>query len=265
MNGRTISLTIAAFLIGVLAAAGIGVSIIDEVRTDDDATSLPPQNVSSTTLPSTVFFIDPDETLIASTALVPHSVRGIDSTFAIEYELVSLAPARGVPPIDFSSFIFPRTWTLTTESQTIEGGPANSRAIVARFRLPEGVDVADVTSAQIIDPLLLAPLDTWFRLSETDPTVEIIDGVSAQLLGITEQDDSIMVEIGVDADDSIDFMFWIEGSGPGWRPETNFTEDGHSVILTWVGGELPETMTFRARGNQWVELEGSHPVSVGES
>ncbi len=263
VNGRTISFTIVAFLIGVLAAAGIGVRVIDEVRTDEDATSLPPENVSSTTLPPAVFFVDPDETLIASTALVPISVRGTDSTFAIEYELVSLAPALGVPPTVSSSFIFPRTWTLTTESQTIAGGPASPTVRVARFDLPEGVVADDITSVQIIDPLMLYPLDTLFELSEQVPSAEIIDGVFAELLSVSEQGDSIIVQIGVDAVDPIDIMFTIEGSGPGWFPTTLFGGDRRRVDLIWVGGDLPEVMTFRARGNQWVELEGSYPVSIG--
>ncbi|MGI9584238.1 MAG: hypothetical protein ACR2N7_01450 [Acidimicrobiia bacterium] len=42
MNGRAISLTIVAFLIGAFAAGGIGVRVIEEVRTDENDTSLPP-------------------------------------------------------------------------------------------------------------------------------------------------------------------------------------------------------------------------------
>lgn len=275
VNGRNLPLIVVAFLIGALSAAGIGVRVIEEVRTDEDATSLPPENVSSTTLPQSEYFVDPDEVLIASTALVPRSVIGTDSTFAIEYELISLAPTSGVPPIEIFTFrrvqqfpnedldfIYPRTWTLTTESRTIEGGPANPNVRVARFDLPEGVVPNDVTSVQIIDPLMLYPLDTLFDLSEEMPSTEVIDGVFAELLNISEQGDSSIVQIGFSSDDPIDHIF-IEGTGSGWR--SSFREaEGHSTVnLTWVGGDLPAIMTFRARGTQWIELEGTYSVSIG--
>jgi hypothetical protein len=275
VNSRTISLTVAAFFIGAFAAAGIGVRVIEEVRTDENATSLPPENVSSTTVPLVEYFVDPDEVLIASTALVPRSVIGTDSTLAIEYELISLAPTEGVPPIEFFTFrelgqvphedlafIFPRNWTLTTESRTIEGGPANPDVRVARFDLPEGVVSSDVVSVQVIDPLMLYPLDVAFDLSEQVPSAEVIDGVSVELLNISGQGDSVIVQIEVSADDPIDYMFSIEGTGSGWQSVV--VRSGHRTVnLTWAGGGLPEIMTFRARGSQWVELDGTYSVSIG--
>lgn len=275
VNSRTISLTVVGFLIGAFSAAGIGVRVIEEVRTDENATSLPPENVSSTTLQPVEYFVDPDEVLIASTAVVPRSLIGTDSTLAIEYELISLAPTEGVPPIEFFTFrqlqqvpnedlafIFPRTWTLTTGSRTIEGGPANPDVRVARFDLPEGVVSNDIDSVQIIDPLMLYPLDVAFELSEQERSAEIIDGVFAELLNISDQGDSVIVQIEVSADDPIDYMFSIEGTGSGWRSVVVRSAHG-TVNLTWVGGGLPEIMTFRARGSQWVELEGTYSVSIG--
>ncbi len=46
MTGRTVTLTIVGFLVGALAAGGIGVRVIREVKTAQDATSLPPANVA---------------------------------------------------------------------------------------------------------------------------------------------------------------------------------------------------------------------------
>jgi hypothetical protein len=221
------------------------------------------------------YFVDPDEVLIASTALVPRSVIGTDSTFAVEYELISLAPTEGVSPIEFFTFrelqqvpnedlafIFPRSWALTTESQTIEGGPTNQDVRVARFDLPEGVVSSDVVSVQIIDPLMLYPLDVTFDLSERVPSAEVIDGVFAELLNISDQGDSIIVQIEVSADDPIDYTFSIEGTGSGWRSAV-VRSGRRAVNLTWVDGDLPEIMTFRARGSRWVELEGTYSVSIG--
>jgi len=275
VNGKTIALTIVAFLIGVLAAGGIGVRVIEEVRTTDDATSLPPENVATTTLPPSEYFVDPDETLIASTALVPTSVVSSGTGLAIEYDLISIAPTEGLPPIFVRSFrntreihneelagIFPETWVVATESDRFEGGPANADVRIARFELPEGVDASDVVSVEIIDPLIKASLDTHFELSQQSPTAEIVDGVQAHLLNISDQGDSVIVQIELVAEDSSDITFFVEGAGAGWR-SANFSAEGRpSVNLTWVGDDLPEVMTFRAHGVQWIEIPGSYPVSV---
>lgn len=275
MNRRTISLTIVGFLIGVLAAAGIGVRVIDEVRTTEDATSLPPENVSSTTLPLNEFFVDPGETLIVSTAVVPKSVVASGTGLVIEYDLVSLAPVQGLPPMIFSTFgntqeiensdlpvIFPRRWVLTTESQIFEGGPANPNVRTARFDLPEGIGASDVVSVEIIDPLMVSSLDTHFELSQQSPVATVVDGVQARLLNISAQGDSTIVQIELVAEDPIDLAFGVEGVGAGWRSAFFEAEGRPRVNLTWVGDDLPETMVFRAHGDQWVEIVGSFPVSI---
>lgn len=254
VNGRTISLVIAAFLIGALSAAGIGVQVIQEARKEAGATSPP----------SPAFFVDPGETLIASTAVVATSVRSTPSSFAIAYDLVSLAPDPGVPQgfeaVD-TPFVFPRRWVLTTGSNTIEGGTANPSARVARFDLPGDVTASDIASVQIIDPLVLYPLDTTFALSEGAPSVEVADGVVAELLSISEMDDSIRVVVEVSAPDAIDSMFTVEGFGPGWRSAV-VRPGEQGVSFVWDGLDLPEVMTFRVFGTQWVPLEGTFEVSI---
>lgn len=275
MNGRTIALTIIGFLIGVLAAGSIGVRVIEEVRTTDDATSLPPENVSTTTLPPKEYFVDPGETLIGSTAIVPTAIVSSGTGFAVEYDVVSLAPTAGLPPIIFSTFgntqeiqndelpvLFPRNWVLTTESQRFEGGPANPNVRIARFELPEGVNASEVTSVEIIDPLMMASLDTHFELSEEAPLAAIVDGVQARLLNISPQGDSTIVQIELIAEDPVDLTFGVNGVGAGWRSAFFEAEGRPRVNLTWVGGDLPDVMTFRAHGDQWVEIPGSYPVLV---
>ncbi|MEN8040607.1 MAG: hypothetical protein ABFR95_03800 [Actinomycetota bacterium] len=276
MNRRTIALTIIGFLIGMLAAASIGVRVIEEVRTDEDATSLPPENVSSTTLPPVEYFVDPNETLIASTALVPTSVRASGTDFAIEYELVSLAPRSGIPPIQYFvrgdllefphedlHFIYAPTWELTTETQTIEGGPARPDVRVARFDLPEGVTRDAITAVHVIDPLMSFPLDAVFHLSEAEPTVEVIDGVTAELLNVSDQGGSWIVQVEFKADEAYQYMFSATGVGPGWRSAVFEAEGRPRMNFTWIGEERPVSMSFRITGNQWIELEGSYEVAIG--
>ena len=66
------------FLIGVLAAGSIGVRVIEEVRAEDDATSLPPENVSS----PNGYLLDPNHTRIASAVVVPTAIVASDTSVA---------------------------------------------------------------------------------------------------------------------------------------------------------------------------------------
>ncbi|GMQ94122.1 MAG: hypothetical protein BMS9Abin12_1606 [Acidimicrobiia bacterium] len=270
MNGRTISLTIVAFLIGALAAAGIGVRVIEEVRADEDAASSP-ENVSSTTLPPAVYYVDPDETLIGSTVLVSNDVRDVNGMLAIEYDLISIAPTG--PDASSGSgktrAIFPREWRIETVGGTISGGPSSRNVTIARFEFPTGVGIDGITSVSIIDPLVAFPFDVTFELSQENASVEILDGVVIELVRTrTEGDGGLgytIVQLAVKEVDSIAMSFTIEGVGPEWLP-TSLTNDGHEVGgLPWLGGPIAKVMTFRARGVRWVEFVGSFPVSIDSS
>lgn len=59
MNGRAVSLTIVAFLLGALAAGGVSVRVIREVKTAEDATSLPTQNIAQVEAGSATDEADP--------------------------------------------------------------------------------------------------------------------------------------------------------------------------------------------------------------
>ena len=261
MKAQTVSLTIVAFLIGVLAAGGIGVRVIREVRTDDVTRSLPGSSITAPTYPSSGYFVDPDETLIASTAVIPLSVRQDGSSLSIRYDLVSRSPIAGMP--DTGPFLLPSKWVLRIGSTMIEGGPADPDTRVALFDLPQGARAAEIDVVEIINPLAAYPLNVFFGLSETNPRVEIIDGVSIKLLRVSEEGANTIVHIRIDVGDPAIPMIWIEGAGPGWRPAVR--EAGRlRVDLTWVGGDLPETIRLRAHGTQWIEIEGRYRVSIGK-
>jgi hypothetical protein len=252
VTGRTIALTIVGFLVGMLAAGGIGVRVIEEVRAEDDATSLPAENVSSTP-PSS-------ETLIASSFVVPTAIVGTGSSVGIEYEIFSVAPTASLESAGAPT-LYPRSWTLVTEGGTVDGGPADLGAGVALFELPDGTDAGSILGAEIVDPLVAYPLDVLFDLSEESPSAVIAPGVRAQLVSISRGGEATVVQFALIAVDPIDLAFTVEGVGPGWS-SGQIPASGSTVELLWVGDELPDVMTFRAAGIEWVQLEGVYPVSL---
>jgi hypothetical protein len=236
----------------MLAAGGIGVRVIEEVRAEDDATSLPAENVASTSPLS--------ETLIASSSIVPMSIVGTGSSVGIEYEIFSVAPTASLESAGAPT-LYPRSWTLTTEDGTVDGGPATLDARVALFELPDDTDAGSILAAEIVDPLVAYPLDALFELSEESPSAVITPRVRAELMSISHEREATVVQLELISVDLTDLAFTVEGVGPGWS-SGRLPASGPVVELLWVGDGAPDVMTFRAAGIEWVELEGVFSVSL---
>jgi len=270
LNTRAASLTVVAFLLGGLAAGGIGVRVIREVRTVDDATSLPPSATSTTAATSVFYQVDPNETLISSVALVPASAKIRDSEFAVGYDLVSLAPRRTVDgarsSLDDSRgdgvAIYPKRWVIETPVGSIEGGPGNVRARVARFDVGEGFSVDDVQSIRVVEALAPFPMEVAVTLSDSEPVAEVVQGVTIALVNVVEQGSSTIVQVEINIEDTEIVDFFVTGDGPGWRSAAFDAGGRQRVTLTWVGGPLPSTIPLLVIGSLWIPIAGPFDVSL---
>ena len=278
MRVRAALLVVVAFFLGALAAGGIGVRVIREVRAEADATSLPAANVSSTTIPAAppaaTYQVDPHETILASSALVPTSIELGDDGLAIGYDLVTMAPHLGVEPVaSVGGFgfvdvvdpadldhVYPSRWVLDTAGGPVEGGPAGPAVRFARFEVPEGLSLGDVEGATIVEAFMPLALDVTFTLSQDAPVVEVHPGVTVELLDVVEQSTTSIVQVGIDATGGA--SVGVEGYGPGWRSAFFEAEGRPRVNLTWMSDTVPDQISLRAVGTIWVPLEGTYPVSL---
>lgn len=272
MSVRLVTLTIVGFLLGALAAGGIGVRVIREVRSVDDATSLPPQNIAR----SGGYHIDPNETLIASTALVPSSVSGDADRVTISYTLNSLAPSMGVEPIvDFLGFgtvetipnedlnhVYPRRWVIDTPGGPVEGGPGNESARAVEFETDSAIDIEDIESVRITEALAPFPFAVPVALSVTTPVIEVVPGVSVELLNVSDQGSTTIVQVAIDVVDEAATHVFVAGDGAGWRSAVFEAEGRPRVNLTWAGGALPSDIPLVVSGTEWVTIEGPFTVSL---
>ncbi len=270
LNPRAVSLTVVAFLLGGFAAGGIGVRVIREVSTAD-ATPLPLSATSTSAATSGFYQVDPNETLISSTALVPSSIEVAGDRLAIAYDLVSLAPRQSVafsaPDVvvfnEDVAAIYPRRWVIETPRGSIEGGPANVDARVARFDVVEGFSVDEVESIRIVEALSPYSVEVPVTLSDADPIVEVVPGVTISLLNLSDQGSSTIVQVAIDIEDTEVADFFVSGDGPGWRSAVFEAEGRRRVTLTWAGGPLPAEIPLLATGSVWISVEGPFDVSLG--
>ncbi|GMR02714.1 MAG: hypothetical protein BMS9Abin20_1060 [Acidimicrobiia bacterium] len=270
LNTRAVSLTVVAFLLGAFAAGGIGVRVIREVSTADAATSLPRSATSTTAATSRFYQVDPNETLISSTALVPSSIEVTGDGLAIAYDLVSLAPRQSVAFPNSESVVFeedmsavyPRRWVIDTPRGSIEGGPANVNARVARFDVVDGFSMDEVESIRIVEALSPYSVEVPVTLSDADPIAEVVPGVTIKLLNVSDQGSSTIVQVAIDIEDPEVADFFVSGDGPGWRSSVLEAEGGRRVTLTWTAGPLPAEIPLLATGSVWIPLVGPFDVSL---
>ena len=276
MNPRALFLIVAAFLLGAVAAGSIGVRVIREVRTAEDATSLPTTSIAAQPPPPATYQVDAHETLIGSTALVPTSLEITATEVAIGYDLTTMAPYGDLEPIEsFAGFgrttviefadldhVYPRAWVLETTKGTFPGGPVNSTVRVARFTVDEQITAEDVLGARITDARVPFPLRVPFTLSEAQPRADITPGVTVELLNVSDQGSSFIVQIGIVTEDHDIESFFVRGDGPGWRSAFFEAEGRPRVNLTWVGGDLPADIPLLAVGTVLSGVDGDHVVSL---
>ena len=278
MKARAILLTIVAFLLGALAAGSIGVRVIREVGTAEDATSLPEQSTTTTTVAATEvrYQVDPFESVISSTALIPTGMTVVGTEFAIEFDLVTLAPHAGVEPITYIQgfgarvtiepeefhHLWPRTWVVETANDTFEGGASSLTARAARIEVDEGFSPSEIRSVSIVEAYAPYRVEVPFTLSEREPRADVYPGVTMELKGVSDQGSSSIVLVEVVRDDPETAFFFINGGGPGWRSAVWQAEGGSVVNLTWVGGELPDEIPLVAVGEVMLPIDGPFEVRL---
>ena len=276
MSVRLITLTIVGFILGAFAAGGIGVRVIREVRTVEDATSLPAENIAPVDTGTLTYQVDPEETLIASTALVPSSTSAEDGTITISYDLISLAPSMGVEPmVEFLGFtsvetipnedldhVYPRRWVIDTPGGPVEGGPGNESARTVKFETDRPLTAEDIETVRIVEALAPFPFAEPVELSDGSPVAEVVPGVSVELLKVSDQGSTTIIQVAVDIVENAASHVFVSGDGAGWRSAVFEAEGRPRVNLTWAGGPMPSEIPLIVSGTAWVDIEGPFVVSL---
>lgn len=266
MTARAVSLTIVAFLLGALSAGGVGVRVIREVRTTEDATSLPAENVAPAQDLDRGYQVTPTETLIAATALVPTSASVTGDDFTIIYDLISLAPdiAAGNSTAENANAdpIYPRRWVIETVNGTVEGGPQEANSREARFSGGDPLTLADIQAVRIVEVLAPFPFSSHVTLSEAAPVVEVVPGVSVRLVNTSADESTGVVQVAIDAD--VDSLISVDvvGGAPGWSATTSGFGGDAGFMVAWTGGAMPPDVPIFVAGTTWVAIDGQYNVDL---
>ena len=268
MNARAISLTIVAFLLGALAAGGIGVRVIREVRTDPDATSLPQSNITPDASRAPFYQVDPNETLLASTALVPESIDIEDETLRITYDLISLAPQAGAGSGATTStdiaVVYPRTWVVLTRAGAVAEATSALGSRFVQFDVDQGTEVSDIVSVSITEASAPYPIEIPFTLSKSSSVVDLGFGATAELVEVVVDGSTTVVHVVVTSSDERPSDLSISAIDPRWTTTVSSGATGESVTLRWNDGQPPDDIRLRAFGSVMVPIGGEFSVFLDD-
>lgn len=254
---RLITLTLVGFLLGALAAGGIGVRVIREVRALDDATSLPIQNIARTG----GYHVDANETLISSVALVPSRVTVGDGGLALSYDLISIAPSFSTDTTAAQQSVYPKRWLLEASGGVFEGSQDRPDEPTAVFPLLAGGSLDQVDTVRVVEAFVAAPFEATVTVSAAEPTAVPIPGVEITLVAETSDGAAQTIELRITAQRDAVTDVRVVGEGPGWIAAA---AEGDSLTLTReADGGAGAAFGLLVFGTAWVPIEGEFTVNVG--
>jgi hypothetical protein len=253
---RLVTLTIVGFILGAFAAGGIGVSVIREVRSLDDATSLPQQNIAR----ADGYHVGPSETLISSVALVPIAATFGDDGFSISYDLMSIAPSLGTEGSVAGQSLYPKRWLIEAIGGEFEGIQESPDEAAVVFPLMSGGSIGQIDTVRVVEAFLPAPFDVQVSVSAAEPQASVIAGVEVLFAGTTTSEGTTTIEVRVVADEDSARDIQVVGNGSGW---ISAVATGDTVTLTRASHDAATDFDLVVSGTSWVAIDGEFTVNIG--
>ncbi len=272
---------------GMLVGAALIAALVSYLVFDDSGVVVVTVETSTTTTQVPIpepdlTYAGPGEIALGPSVLVPTDVTVSGRETSVLFDLVHLAPVLGLPsgftfvpfqgfqevPVEQAYTVFPDKWTLTVDGGVeVPGTVANPIARAARFNIPDGVTASRVESVRIDSYQIWIPLDQHFVLTTAEPEVEVVPGVVATLVQVSEQADTTIVRVELshsDPSNPTNGFAGLDLRGIGERAIVSAREAGGAPVwsLTY---QSPASERFGVTlvGSMWFEVMGPWNVDVG--
>jgi hypothetical protein len=267
--------------IGVIVFCSAGLlGIITAPRPDVGADSASePVGSTTTTAPTEAHFVTSGEIVLGPAVLVVDDATLDGGQLAIHFDLKSLAPIGDAPDVveqlgfgnsatvtpDQLDTVFPDQWEIQTDDRVIEGTVASPSARTARFDVGDDFDPDLIRKVRIVSYALLVPISADVRLAPDTPTVPVAPGVTARLLAVTEQSNTIVqIEMRSERRLNLDDLRVI-GASPGWLSAVREAEGRPRWNLTYDASKAPEQIPITVEGAVWVTIDNAFDVPMDGS
>lgn len=275
MGVRIFGVSIAAFVLGALGTFAVAGGFADEAPTEASLETT--TTLSPVTEPAGTFFVDPHETRIGSSVIVPTVLEVRDDTVNLTYDVVSLAPGAeeairvaSAEEAGFESFqpdtppIYALDWVLTTTDGTeIRSTISNSEVTIARFQTESPLTLEDIESITIARYLVATPLEVAVMFSQ-GPPVEVFPGVTLSFVNRSNLDNQTAIEIQSTALVPLQAQWiFIIGEGPDWATSSRSNQFGGNWTVVWNSTDLADDFPIRVLGTAWIVEDEPVQVSIG--
>jgi len=272
MTKQTTALVAVLFALALALGAGIGRA---DPAPSSESTVRP--IVTQTTAAQAVF-VTHGETVVGPVVIVADEPRLDGGQLVINFDVAGLAPtADAASVVEYAGFgstlvvlpedldtVFLDQWSLKTTSGEIPGVVANPAARAARFEVGADFDPASIIEVAITSYALRTPFDATVALAPGAEFASVAPGVSAHLLAVTEQDNTIVqVELVSERDFNLDAVS-VSGSGAGWVAGVREAEGRPRWNLTFDSPQVPSPIQLDVAGSIWITVEQRVPVIVPE-
>jgi hypothetical protein len=271
MGKQTTVISLLAFVVGGV----IGITLGSGATADSAAGAVPTTTPPAATAPEP-FFVAPEETVIGPAVVIADDLRLDGEQVAMDFALSSLAPVGDAASItQFLGFqaieevpaaeletIFLDDWVLSTTAGDIPGTVANPVARTVRFDVGEGFSLDSITAVELDSYALLVPIEDEFDLDLANEVAQVAPGISARLLAVTEQAQTI-VQVELISERSFNYdLVGLSGAGPGWKSAVREAEGRPRWNLTYDARQAPDPIPLRITGAIWVPIDSGVQMVV---
>ncbi|HLE39357.1 MAG TPA: hypothetical protein VJA44_06865 [Acidimicrobiia bacterium] len=229
-----------------------------------------PDIAATTTVPAVPqsWWVDPHETIVASSAVVPGELSLEDGEVVFRYDLVSIGPMmRGfVFEDDHLIGVAPETWTLLTTDGEYPGTTSTITSFEARFPVEDGFLLESVTGIRLDGYRLRIPYTYHLEMPPTEGAqVELGDDRTLALVTLLPQATSVVVQLRFSQPDdpfsthSTDMT--VTGVGAEWLRTTNLQISGSELFR--IGPDVPDPLVLRVHSIYWIPYQAAIDIDLG--
>ncbi|MCB1247156.1 MAG: hypothetical protein KDB69_07820 [Acidimicrobiia bacterium] len=270
---RTLVSAALAFVVGAIGAFAVGGGFSDATAAVESTTTSTTEALAAE---ARTYFFDPNETVIATSVIVPVSLEVREDTVNLDYDVMSLAPlgenAAARELLADTEFgggdeeltpIFPLAWTLTTVDGTeIDTAIANVDVSVARFPVDTPITADDIETIEVTRYLVSTPVDVEIHIAE-GYRVSPFPGLTLTVGKRTDLDNQTAFEVFATSDVPIQsHWIFLRGGGPSWESASTASQGSGAWAVVWDATDLPAELPVRVLGTAWLEGEGPVAVSI---
>jgi hypothetical protein len=254
-RGAVVITVLAGLVAGTIAAVVLGPG-------GDGTASVGTTSTPSGPAPTVEAWVRTGETRLGPVIFLPEAVGFEGDQIVLSYGITALVPAEvsGMGP---SVPAAPASFTLAWSGGEIPARVVAPTSRAARFRVPTGFTLDQITAIRIDSYWIAAPARFPFEVSPSSGSwVPIAPGLKARLLQEVGQSGSWLVIVEIDSAGTPMTDLFLTAEGREWVSASRSLLATPRWTLTFTGARVPDPVPLLATGIAWVEVPAGAAIDL---